>query len=57
MCVYMYAMVFSWYLICVFVGSVVLDVGVVIYVVCLHDERCVVWVLLGAVSRDCAGDG
>ena len=53
----MYAMVFSWYLIGMFVGSVVLGVGVVMYVLCLHDERCFVWVLSGAVTRDCAGDG
>ena len=42
-CVYMYAVVFSWYLVRVSVRSGVLGVGVVMHVLHLIDERYVVW--------------
>jgi len=41
-CVYVYAVVFNWYLICMSVRSGVLGVGVVMHVLRLLDERCVV---------------
>jgi len=42
LCVYVYAVGFNWYLICMSVRSGVLGVGVVIYVLRLISERCVV---------------
>ena len=52
-CVYVYAVVFSWYLVRVSVRSGVLGVGVVIHVLHLPDERCVV--LIGAGRGGCVG--
>ena len=40
--------VFDWDLILIYVSPGVLGVGVVMHVLRLFDERCVVWVLLGA---------
>jgi len=48
-----YAVVFKWYLIRMSVRSGVLGVGVVMHVLRLLDERCVVWVLLGAARGEC----
>jgi len=42
LCVFVYAVGFNWYLIRMSVRSDVLNVGVVIYVLRLIDERCVV---------------
>jgi hypothetical protein len=39
---YVYAVVFNWYLICMSIRSGLLGVGVVMYVLCLLDEMCVV---------------